>query len=46
MRLFSLMEPLWRAVLPTQPSANEGISLAEPGLGHFSGLCESKEQQI
>ena len=45
MRLLSLPDPLRRAALPAQPDADEGISFAVAGLGHFSGLCESRVQQ-
>lgn len=31
MRLFSLLEPLWRAALPKQPDADEGISIVVAG---------------
>lgn len=31
MRLFSLLEPLWRTVLPKQPDAYEGISIVVAG---------------
>lgn len=33
-------------MLPMQPNADEGISFAVAGLGHFSGLSESRVQQI
>lgn len=31
MRLFSLLEPLWRAALPKQSNADEGISIVVAG---------------
>lgn len=37
MRLFSLLEPLWRAALPKQPDADGGISVVVAG-GFFWAL--------